>query len=941
MSLIDRSARASRRVVTLSVGALVGASIAQAACMGAPEPAGPRLSIAVAPLDLPGIAEACYDLRATAGPGGSGELVWSEPDLCSTRYGDGRGALSYVGTCVAGVTHTVLLTMVSLSDADGPVGFVNPCPADAPCALESPCVANADTPVTFNLTVMRGAEQGFFDVAVSFADLFCSAKVDCLGGPEVGLFPPGGAARVPAVVMAFACTGGAGADVGTQLYLGDVRLDCDGASLSLPVSGPPGNAYSLASPPPSPILQLATYRGHGDLAAAGETPWNALYYNVALALDPTRVATSCELTATATAADHAWLPPFVTPAHTAYPLMRVDLPLVVGPGASGYACARHPLGDGPEDGIWTEYTGLDAALVMDRRAFVADGQVQVEERRRCAVGHGGCDVHATCTDLPPAVACACDDGWDGDGLACDDLDECQPTSPCAAYEDCANTPGSFECRAITAAADAGPSFAPTFVGLSTIPGRVLVHATGLGRLTVGSVSASGDFSVAQNGCTSPVEPGASCPIDVVFAPSAGGPRAGTLSIDSDAGPTPLSVALAGVGVVPEALEIGPADAALAPGYALTFAAVGGVEPYSFSVASGGGTFAGAVYTAPLEVGTAVVRVTDHVGATRETSVTIGLALAIGPSSLALAVGNSATFSASGGVGPYSFSLVAPSDGSLVGAGATATYTAPAAPGGATVRVTDSFGMSADALVTVGPALAIDPPAVTLPVRGTRQFTTSGGVAPVTLSIAAGGGSLQAGLFTAPSTAQTVVVRATDARGNLADATVTVVPPLALSPTDVLLAVGNSQTFVASGGAGGYSFSVIGDGSVDAVGVYTAAAAPGGATVRVSDAIGGHADASVTVVPALLIDPPSVTIAVGKTAVFTSTGGVGGARFDVASGSGSFVGGTYTAPQTPGSATVRVTDNRGNTSLATVTIASLPVIDRRLSSSWSGRRRPSA
>jgi len=64
----------------------------------------------------------------------------------------------------------------------------------------------------------------------------------------------------------------------------------------------------------------------------------------------------------------------------------------------------------------------------------------------CADGTAGCDVHATCDNVPGGVNCDCGPGWTGDGHSCDDLDECAAgTAGCHADAACANTPGGFTC----------------------------------------------------------------------------------------------------------------------------------------------------------------------------------------------------------------------------------------------------------------------------------------------------------------------------------------------------------------------------------------------------------------------------------------------------------------------------------------------------------------
>ena len=58
-----------------------------------------------------------------------------------------------------------------------------------------------------------------------------------------------------------------------------------------------------------------------------------------------------------------------------------------------------------------------------------------------------CDPHASCTSLLDTFQCVCDQGWEGDGLDCDDMDECiDETDNCDEHHaDCTNTDGSYEC----------------------------------------------------------------------------------------------------------------------------------------------------------------------------------------------------------------------------------------------------------------------------------------------------------------------------------------------------------------------------------------------------------------------------------------------------------------------------------------------------------------
>ncbi len=144
---------------------------------------------------------------------------------------------------------------------------------------------------------------------------------------------------------------------------------------------------------------------------------------------------------------------------------------------------------------------------------------------------------------------------------------------------------------------------------------------------------------------------------------------------------------------------------------------------------------------------------------------------------------SLTFTASGGSGTgYAWSIDPnASGGSITQAG---VYTAgPTGSGAATVtdtvRVADSLGNTAFAVVSVSQGVSVQPAAVTVPPKGTAHFTAFGGSgAGFTWSLQANpsGGSIDAatGDYTAGSTAEvTDVVQASDSLGNVATASVAV------------------------------------------------------------------------------------------------------------------------------------------------------------------------
>lgn len=202
-------------VTGIIAGALLGA------CASESGPTGPQVRIATAPLDgtssAPFAAIDSVDYGLTVYNGdpefdasgvaqGSADVVWTKGSVTSTDYGNGPGgAISYVGPCDASVTGNNFVALVlnkvfagspavQLSDQftiPSPLypDFQNPCPSTAPCVLDFACQENADVAVEFNLTIMRRAQQGFFDIAVNFEDVFCSAKFDsCYEGATTHLF---------------------------------------------------------------------------------------------------------------------------------------------------------------------------------------------------------------------------------------------------------------------------------------------------------------------------------------------------------------------------------------------------------------------------------------------------------------------------------------------------------------------------------------------------------------------------------------------------------------------------------------------------------------------------------------------------------------------------------------------------------------------------------
>ncbi len=150
----------------------------------------------------------------------------------------------------------------------------------------------------------------------------------------------------------------------------------------------------------------------------------------------------------------------------------------------------------------------------------------------------------------------------------------------------------------------------------------------------------------------------------------------------------------------------------------------------------------------------------------------------------------------------------------------------------------------------------------------------------------------------------------------------------IAPEEVSVEARRKVTFTVEGGRPPYLFEVAaGGGEIAADGeqaVYTAPSAVGSALVRVTDNLGGRAEARVTVVappPPLKIAPAKVDVWLGGRAQFRASGGEPPYRFSVLSGGGSIGAGSgaYKAPVRVTTAVIQVTDRRGDTRQATVVV----------------------
>ncbi len=366
----------------------LAAGVSLAACAGGSGPeTGFRIETAALTLDQ--ATDACYTITVynDAIANLPADTVVKLEHICGSQYGF-ETAISYVATCDAqggngapdfkpNTVELVLEHICSGGACDDPIAptnavatseFVNPCPANAPCQQDVVCRENADVAVSFDLTIMRDAEQGFFDVAVDFSDLFCSAKFDCRDDQDelISLLHDCDGERADfTAVLAVACTRGASAEAAsTTLYMDSIVIACeDDFMVALDPTEGPGNALDpcvgVPGDPTGTVFQHGIYHGRESLQCdhdhdVGTAPVSCdkVYLNNAIGFDAAALAGhgECEIRTVITAADGRLEGGNTDPAKT-YPVLQLNLPLTASTGA--ITCDQHPVGS---DGFSFEYT---------------------------------------------------------------------------------------------------------------------------------------------------------------------------------------------------------------------------------------------------------------------------------------------------------------------------------------------------------------------------------------------------------------------------------------------------------------------------------------------------------------------------------------------------------------------------------------------------------
>ncbi|GAB3791141.1 putative Ig domain-containing protein [Dyella agri] len=297
-------------------------------------------------------------------------------------------------------------------------------------------------------------------------------------------------------------------------------------------------------------------------------------------------------------------------------------------------------------------------------------------------------------------------------------------------------------------------------------------------------------------------------------------------------------------------------ATYATAYSQSFRGSGGTSPYTFIASSGSLpaglslSSSGVLSGTPTQTGHfsfAVTMTDSSAGTGAPFSTTANYSITVNSSAITLApttlaggaVGArySAQLSASGGIGPYSFSITSgalPAGLSLSSSGALGGTPTAAGVYNITVTATDAnrfAGSQAYTLTIAAPTLSLSPTAPTLPTATaestyTQTFTASGGTAPYRYAVSSG--SLPAGLSLSStgalsgtptvSGAYTFSLTATDSSTgtgapftatrsyslSINAPTLTITPPTLPNPQQAAV---YHQQLSASGGAGSYTYTV--------------------------------------------------------------------------------------------------------------------------------------
>jgi hypothetical protein len=397
---------------------------------------------------------------------------------------------------------------------------------------------------------------------------------------------------------------------------------------------------------------------------------------------------------------------------------------------------------------------------------------------------------------------------------------------------------------------------------------LMITNTGASGLIFPSIVASTDFS-QTNTCTGTLTAGASCVVNVSFAPAIVGSRSGTLSLVSSASSTPITVALLGTAVAPQLLR---PTVALAVSPSATSA--GQTVTLSTSVVAPSGsikpTGSITIYNGSVTVGQATLDASGNAVITTST-------LAVGTYDLLATYGGDSTFLAAN----------APNQALMIANAATSstalTTSAATIPPGGSVTLTATVPTSSGTSVPTGTIRFLDG----TNLLGTAALNASG-LATYTATTLANGSHSLAAVYSgdaiyAASTSAAVTVNAT-----------TLPTTITLTSSAATVTVGTAVTFAATATATGATpggtvafldgTATLGTGTLNSSGVATFSAsslAIGVHSITAQYAANGIFLASVSAAKAITINGmPDFSVSASPASLTVKSGGSGTATFTV-------------------------------------------------------------
>ncbi|WP_069469762.1 InlB B-repeat-containing protein [Candidatus Marithrix sp. Canyon 246] len=367
-----------------------------------------------------------------------------------------------------------------------------------------------------------------------------------------------------------------------------------------------------------------------------------------------------------------------------------------------------------------------------------------------------------------------------------------------------------------------------------------------------------------------------------------------------------------------------------------FAITGGKPPYlvttslgfSQSISPDANGIANYNFTAPENPGTVTLTVKDAIAGELSAQINIvpDTKPTVTPSGtvenpLILSLGEDIRLTVKGGVPNYNWTVTAGTLSSTQGK--TVTYIAPKASGEQTITVTDNKGNETEVPVKVINELACSPHLTTM-ILGDKSpitFRAMGGAEPFRWEVEAGTINPPEGAevnYQPPAQEGEFTVTCKDAQDKSVTPLIRVIKGLSASPTEKLLAIGESAQLQIAGGQAPFTWvAECGDltkTSGTLVG-YTAPQRNGVCEVTVTDALSQAAKIRIQVIGNLIITPIKTVVAIGETVKISAARGT-----EPYTWSDGKIGRIWTGKFTKvGRHEVIVTDAAGDTGLAIVDI----------------------